>query len=466
MHCTAFTGFLLASAVLVAPIHAAVGRSEPTDQAQPQQFLSDSEIKDALQTLVTDNRVKGIALGLLEPNGRRRIIVAGDAGAGVRRLGRKTVFEIGSITKTFTGALLAEAVRRGEVKLDDPVSKYLPENVRVPSHGGRIISLLDLATQRSGLPRLPTGYVPPDAANPYADFDEAKLHDWLSAHQLARAPGEKPEYSNLGAGLLGHALARAAGMRDFQQLVRERIIAPLGMRNTGFGSARGLGRLLAQGHDEKGTPVSHWDVSILAGAGGINASITDMLQYLAANSGPPANLLERSMRAAHQPREQLSKDWRIGLFWQSRQRDGQTVVTHSGGTGGFSSAVAFDPASGAGAVLLANSGDFDSGDDLLFQLLKLRPARSAGLALAPYDGTYALSPGRALSVAARDGKLFATLSGQAELRLYPHGKDRFMPLMVQAEFEFVRDSAGQVRSLTLHQNGKTTIAQKDQSPPA
>ena len=114
-----------------------------------------------------------------------------------------TVFEIGSITKVFTSLILADMVERGEVKLDDPVSKFLPASVTVPSRNGRQITLLDISMQISGLPRMPNNMKPADPENPYADYDPAKLYEFLSGYTLQRDIGEKYEYSNLAVGLLG-----------------------------------------------------------------------------------------------------------------------------------------------------------------------------------------------------------------------------------------------------------------------
>src|SRR5688500_10209822 len=159
-------------------------------QSEASFFRPDADLKEVLDNIVTVRRVKGVAIGLLEPNGGRRIFVAGTAGPGLS-FGPETIFEIGSVTKTFTGTLLADAVRRGEVKIDDPVANYLPAGVRIPSRDGRQITLLDLATHRSGLPRLPTGFTAPDMSNPYAAFYDARFYAWLSAYQLERTPGER-----------------------------------------------------------------------------------------------------------------------------------------------------------------------------------------------------------------------------------------------------------------------------------
>lgn len=123
-------------------------------------------MREFVRPYIDKRQATGIVVGLVEPDGSRRVLTFGDAGEGGRPLAASSTFEIGSVTKTFTGAVLADMVRRGSVKLDDPVGKYVPAGVRVPSLNGRQITLLDLATHLSGLPRLPTGYEPPDPSNP------------------------------------------------------------------------------------------------------------------------------------------------------------------------------------------------------------------------------------------------------------------------------------------------------------
>jgi CubicO group peptidase (beta-lactamase class C family) len=153
----------------------------------------------------------GIVVGIVDRRGRRVVSHGALAKGDPRRLGADTVFEIGSETKVFTSLLLADMVRRGEVSLDDPVAKYLPPSVHVPERGGRQITLIDLATHSSGLPRMPTNFRPKDMGNPYADYTAEQLFQFVSGYTLSRDIGAQYEYSNLAVGLLGQALAAAPG---------------------------------------------------------------------------------------------------------------------------------------------------------------------------------------------------------------------------------------------------------------
>jgi len=193
---------------------------------------SDADIRQILVDRVdAQHQSVGIVVGVIGPEGRRVIAYGHLEKGDSRALDGNTVFEIGSVTKVFTSLLLADMVQRGEVKLDDPVAKYLPANVKMPDRNGKAITLIDLATHTSGLPPLPANFNPKDPTNPYADYSVDQLYQFLSSYQLTRDIGSQYQYSNLGGGLLGHVLARRAGT-DYETLVRSRICDPLGMKDT------------------------------------------------------------------------------------------------------------------------------------------------------------------------------------------------------------------------------------------
>ena len=157
--------------------------------AGAQHFPSDEDLSALIRSRVEEGRAVGIVLGVVEADGSTRIVAYGDAGPNARPLGAESVFEIGSVTKVFTATLLADMVARGEVSFSDPVSDYLPDEVTMPSRGGREITLLDLSTQHSGLPRLPGNMSPADMSNPYADYTVEQLYTFLSGHELRRDIG-------------------------------------------------------------------------------------------------------------------------------------------------------------------------------------------------------------------------------------------------------------------------------------
>jgi D-alanyl-D-alanine-carboxypeptidase/D-alanyl-D-alanine-endopeptidase len=272
--------------------------------------------------------------------------------------GPESIFEIGSITKTFTGTLLALMAHEGLVALDDPVNRHLPDGVRVPSRG-REITLEDLASHRSGLPGLPRGLLRralwPDRRDPYARWDAARLEAAVPRSRPRREPGRRPAYSNYGFGLLGYVLARLAGT-SYEDLVRERICRPLGLADTRIETPEADRRRLAEGHDRRGRPVPHWHLAALAGAGGLRSTAADLLAYMRLHemgSEDPLAAAAAETRRARISRGRMS----IGLGWMSlapgwklRRR----VFLHEGGTGGFRSFAGFAPDEGVAVVVLAN----------------------------------------------------------------------------------------------------------------
>ena len=186
---------------------------------------SDADIlKILVERIDAQRQSVGLVVGVIEPNGRRVVTYGSLAKGDSRPLNGDTIFEIGSITKVFTSLLLADATERHEVALTDPIAKYLPPQVKVPERGGRSITLQDLSTHTSGLPRMPANMDPKDPSNPYADYSVDQLYQSLSTVQLTRDIGAQYEYSNLDGGLLGHVLARRAGM-DYEALVQSRMPA-------------------------------------------------------------------------------------------------------------------------------------------------------------------------------------------------------------------------------------------------
>jgi serine-type D-Ala-D-Ala carboxypeptidase/endopeptidase len=163
-------------------------------------------------------------------------------------------------------------------------AKYLPASVKVPERDGRQISLVDLATHTSGLPRMPANFRPKDPANPYADYTDEQLYSFLSSYDLIRDIGLKFEYSNLGFGLLGQGLARRAGT-GYETLVETRICEPLGMKSTRITLSPDMERRFAAGHSADLVTVSRWDIPSLAGAGALRSTANDLLIFFGGNDG-------------------------------------------------------------------------------------------------------------------------------------------------------------------------------------
>jgi len=371
-----------------------------------------------------------------------------------------TVYEIGSITKTFTAALLAQAALSGRVMLDAPVAQLLPD-FKIPSHAGKAITLEQLGTQHSALPRLPSNMLPKDPTDPYADYDATKLKAFLADYQLLRDPGAAYEYSNLGFGLLGYALAQLEHT-TYGAMTDEKILKPLGMTMSGTVLSDAMRAHLAPGHDNTGNAAKTWDFDALAGAGAIRSTANDMLRYLKANMGIDQSPLAAAMKLAQQPRSDMNKTNRIGLAWMTTDRG---IIWHNGGTGGYRSFLGFTADGRRGVVVLSNTAA--DVDDIGFATLvagaPIAPTDKAivlpRVSLDEYVGTYKLTDKLLLKVFRIDDGLLAQLTGQGPIPIFPSAPNEFFARAVRASVSFTRNPNGEVTALVLHQNGDRT-AQK------
>jgi D-alanyl-D-alanine-carboxypeptidase/D-alanyl-D-alanine-endopeptidase len=431
---------------------------------------SDEQIHDILVERLDHQRLGvGIVVGVIDRNGARTFSHGVASRCDGRPVDSDTVFEIGSITKVFTALLLCEMAQRGEVALDDPVASLLPPGVVVPERGGRQITLAELSNHTSGLPRLPGNMRPKDASNPYADYTEEDLYAFLGDHQLRRDVGVAHEYSNLGAGLLGHALALRAGV-DFETLVRHRITGPLGMADTAIGLTPSMQARRADGHDRQGDVVGPWDLPTLAGAGALRSTAKDLLIFLAAELGVTATPLSAAMTAQLAPRFPIEAGGQQALGWGVTDTEAGSVVTHSGGTGGFRCSLGFNDDLGIGAVVLTNQDTVRPGDDICLHLLSGRPLLPPPLArepialmpeaLARFAGRYAFSEAAGMRVSRQEAALFAHLPGLAPLELLADSPTTFFMSRFDAQVLFEVDEEGQVTGLIARQNGRDRPARR------
>lgn len=431
---------------------------------------------DAIRRILKD-RIEaqgiGIVVGVVDASGRRIVAEGARAKGDPGPLDGRTVFEIGSMTKVFTGLLLAEMAAKGEVRLDQPVADLLPADAKVPARRGRQITLVDLATHTSALPGLPANFAPKDPANPYVDYTPEQLYAFLRDHALAYDIGGKYAYSNLGAGLLGHALARRAG-GDYETVLRRRVLAPMGLADTAVTLTPQMRARLARGHDAALEPVGPWDLTTLAGAGALRSTADDMLDVLAAAIGLSPSPLKPAldaMLAVRRPADAAIMD--IALGWHVAKAGGREVVWHNGGTGGYRSFFGYDTRSRVGVVVLTNVANEVGGDDIGFHLLTGRPlakvaptlARTA-VTLTPEQaaglaGRYVFGSGAAsLTVTVAGSRVHAQLTGQPSFEIFPESPTAFFWKVVDAQATFERGPDGRGVAVTLHQAGRNQRAQR------
>ncbi len=309
-------------------------------------------IRSRLAALVDSGKVPSAAYVLVSDEGT---VTGGFGGADP-----ETVFQVGSVTKAITGLLLADMAERGQVQLSDPATKYLPR--AAPGQ----VTLLDLATHTSGLPRLPPGmrrYSLLRPGDPYAWYPARALVRTARRSLAAAAGGQPYVYSNYGFGLLGYLLGQAQGM-PYPKLLEQRICGPLGMTATRFNAKP------VQGYS-RGKPAGPWHMGVLSAAGGLHSTADDLGRLLTACLRPETTPLGQAVRVALTPRVTVSPAVEIALAWHHALRDGQRVIWHNGMTGGYSAIVALNPARCAGVAVLANDGGVPPSplDDLVLDTL-------------------------------------------------------------------------------------------------
>lgn len=430
--------------------------------------LPKEEVDRFVKPVIGGQYAKCLVVGLIDEHGRQVI------GYGIKSDTDRTapdgqsVFEIGSVTKTFTATLLAEAVQRGELALDDPVQKFLPADVKIPKgKDGKEITLLHLTTHSSGLPRMPGNFAPADLGNPYADYSAKLMYEFLSGAALVSEPGEKCMYSNLGVGLLGHVLALHA-KHTYEELLLERICKPLNLKSTRVTLDDSMRARLAPAYDVEGNPLKNWDLNALVAAGGIRSTADDMLTYLAAQVGLTRSELSPAIELTHKRQREFDKGADIALGWMITQKDG--LFNHGGQTGGYHTGVYFDPARHLGVVVLAttNSGLPDVvAARLMHRMLGQKAEPPSVRQSVPLDektidryvGTYQLGLAF-VTIEKSAGQLKAQLTGQAAYRIYPESQTKFFWKVVDAQVTFDVDPAGKVTGLVLHQNGRDLKAAK------
>lgn len=298
-------------------------------------------------------RYVGLSVGL-SVGGRQAVVGFGRVGPGDQIPNGRTSFQIGSVTKLFTALLFADAVDRGEAAIAQPLDSLIPETATAA--GGQPITLVDLATHLSGLPRMPPRLgrqALRQRHDPYASFTSDQMVGALS-RPPRHTTGERFRYSNFGGGVLGEALTRASGL-SYGEMVQTRIAVPLGLRDTRI-APDGSEDSVAVGHSRRGKPTGDWHMASLAGAGALRSSTEDLLVFLRAHLEPESTSLAGAVRRVLAPRLRVGRPIRIGLAWHILDRKGGgSWWWHNGGTGGFASFVGFDPVARTAVAVLANT---------------------------------------------------------------------------------------------------------------
>jgi CubicO group peptidase (beta-lactamase class C family) len=434
----------------------------------------DAAIRALLAERINSNRNVGIVVGIVSPEGRRFIAYGRVNRETSVSPDKDTVFEIGSVTKVFTSALLAGMVRKGDVKLTDAVTQYLPPAASSGSKPARAITLADLATHTSGLPFWPSSLpANRDGVSAMATYTEDELFKWFSTFDVPADVGTKWAYSNIDAGLLGIALGRRAN-RTYDALLKERITGPLDMTSTALVPSPDLKARAAAGYDAELKSAASWNVPALAAAGSLFSSADDLLTFMDAmgNSRPPFEGVLVTMLETQRPGPGIPQA--LGWMIVATGPGDKGIVTHDGGTLGFTSALAYDPNTKTGVVVLSNTanGVGDIARHLLRPAIPLTTPPPAGPApkktevsidpslMDRYAGVYEPGPGVAFTVTREGDALMIQLPGIPKLRLRPESdRDFFVAENTRVTVSFQVTAGGAVQGLLLKSpTGDTTAA--------
>ena len=332
--------------------------------AYAQESLVSKEVQNHIKERIDKGLNVGIVVGVIDGDKVEFFSYGKTALENGENVDEGSVFEIGSITKTFTTIMIADEVLKGNMKLSDPISMHLPAHVKVPTRNGKVITVKDVATHSSAIPRMPDNFAPTNPNNPYADYTIELAYEYMSSIELTRDIGERYEYSNFAMGMLGHILELQTG-KTYEEVMVDRIANPLGMDNTRVVFTEYMKKHLAYGH-ANGSQVENWDLPAMAGAGAIRSTATDMVKYLQANMGLTKTKLNEAMKMTHQTAyTNEAQNFSIGLGWHFANDD--KVVWHNGGTGGYISFAGFLRDSEKGVVVLTNTQE--NINDIGFKIL-------------------------------------------------------------------------------------------------
>lgn len=450
---------LTAAALLAAPA-----------MAQEAAMPSDGEIAQILSDRIgRDQANVGIAVAVIE-NGETRFVSHGTLTLdGTESITEHTIFEAGSITKVFTNLLLAQLVNDGQIDLDAPITDYLPDGFVLPQDGTRAITAFDLATHRASLSGLPDDLMAAGIDNPYSGYGVEGLQAFLSTYALPRPIGESFEYNNMGTALLGLAIEHVSGA-DYADLLASNILTPLGMSETSLELTGVALPEMASGHNSAREATTNWDFEVFAPAGALLTSSADLIKFIAAAGGETDTPLAPAFETMLARTSPVEDGTSIGLGWFITTTGQGEIVWHNGMTGGYSSFAGFDRMSGNGVVVLTNMaaqlGVNDIGMHILNPAIPLneQPKVRTAITVEPalyedYVGEYVLAPGAVITVTSEAGKLFAQLTGQGALEIFPESETQFFYKAVDAQITFDVHE-GDVKSLTLHQNGRDVPALK------
>ena len=420
-------------------------------------------VKQSVRNRVDFGYVPGITVVMVNPDGRTYFTYGNLSYDKPWATDETALYEIASVTKTFAALLLSEMVEAGDVSLSDPVAGFLPAGVSIPT-GGATMTLEHLATHTSGLPNSPPNLAATitDHGNQFANYFQSDFYEFLNTYTLPRAPGASFEYSNAGIGLLGHVLALSQG-KDFETLLKERVLDPMGMLDTKI--------TLSEGDEERRAPGHHgvverpkFEMNILAPAGGLLSCGQDLGNYLEYQLGIQNGTIGPAVQAAHEKHFDLpGMPYDMGLGWWIWRNKG--VIQHGGDSHGSTSFVGFRDSTQTGVAIVSNNRGHNSlaVSDLGFHCLNQSEPLNPILQLPAVDeedlrdvvGRYEHVSGTVFNIGLEHGWLFLDIPGQTSYTLFHISSGSQFKML---DFGLDADVTFPAERMTYRQNGGTLLS--------
>ncbi len=375
-----------------------------------------------------------------------------------------TIYEIGSISKVFTGVLLADAVNQKKLKLDQTLGSLVKGMESSDENGAATITLQQLSQHMSGLPPMPTNIAPKDPNNPFDGYDREMLLEYLKKAKTTNPPGQNHTYSNLGVGLLGDLLSQQSG-ESLESLLKDRIFESLEMSDTSIIVDDERMKRFAPPYNAALMKDTRWDFDALAGCGAIRSSVNDMLKFIQANIDSPDDELGAALDLAWKKQLNQSRQHAaMGLGWMIAG-DGSTRW-HNGQTGGYQTMMLVSRPGKTGVVLLSNTAgsEVDLLGQSIFQLavgMDVKPRKFANVIKVEEEfvkrlaGKYQLAPNVTINITANGNRLSAQITGQQALQIEPESNTVWNYKLVKAQLVFDVPESGSATKVTLLQNGRT-----------
>ncbi|MBB5395219.1 serine hydrolase [Mucilaginibacter sp. AK015] len=329
------------------------GQNRPVSSDNPLRSRLDSLVDKQVQRYFQDKRAVGLSIALVQ-NGKPHFYNYGETKAGNgQRPDNRTIYEIGSMTKSFTGIILARAVLDKKINLEDDIRKYLKGSFPNLSYKGTPIRIKDLANHTSRITRIfPNMWERPtyDSLNPLHDYTRALLYEGLHQMKMDTLPGKIYSYSNMAVALLGTILEDAYGQNYFS-LVSKNILKPYQMRDTRIDITSLQPSRVAWPHNAQRQPVPLWDLGEVPAMGALRSTTADLVNYIKANNAETDPAIKLShQRTFGTDQEGMALNW----FIHSSPK-GYRILEHGGGTGGSRSSLDCFPQLNSGLVILTNS---------------------------------------------------------------------------------------------------------------